>query len=351
MTSLLAHSTGNRNPRTPHDEKAPSSPVVSEGFQFEIVEQQQHGRKHGETIRERRLAGYRSRGAQAAANLAGTRMTALRRRGGGVPRGAAATTTIKEVEHTRRPGPMRRDSSSKVFPRESTREVWLTNDSANLEEEGNGETVVTVGDSERNHLELAKLYGFTVSEGGKVLDDDGEVIGRVVEGEPEDLIGQTVDDDGEILDEDGDLIGRVDVVREEEEEGAREEFWVVEGLKANKQGNVMDADGVPIACVVGKAAVVGREISRDGRIRDANGTLRGEVELIPEDERMYAIVRQMRDAIEPLRRQMKLAKTSRDNSDSDKLAEELKHLIEDARLALQECDTGLRARTADKSTR
>jgi hypothetical protein len=201
---------------------------------------------------------------------------------------------------------MRKDSSSKVFPRESTREVWLTNDPAHLEEEGNGETVVMVGDSERHHLELAKLYGFPVSEGGKVLDDDGEVIGRVVEGEPEDLIGQTVDDDGEILDEDGDLIGRVDVVRQAKEEGAREEFGVVEGLKANKQRNVMDADGVPIACVVGETAMVGREIGRDGRIRDANGTVIGEVELIPEDERMYAIVRQMRDAIEPLRRKMNL---------------------------------------------
>jgi hypothetical protein len=306
MTSLLAHSTGIRNPHAPHDEKTPSSPVISEGFQSEIVEQQQHGRKHGETIRERRLAGYRSRGAQAAANLAGTRRTPLRKRGGGAQKGAVtATTAVKEVEHPRRPGPMRKNSSSKVFPRERTREVWLTNDPAHLEEEGSGETVVMVGDSERHHLELAKLYRFTVSEGGKVLDDDGEVIGRVVEGEPEDLIGQTVEDDGEILDEDGDLIGRVDVVREEEDEGTREEFGVVEGLKANKQGNVMDANRVPIACVVGDAAVVGREIGRNGRIRDANETVIREVELIPEDERMYAIVRQMRDAIEPLRRQMK----------------------------------------------
>jgi hypothetical protein len=195
-----------------------------------------------------------------------------------------------------------------VFPRESTREVWLTNDPAYLEEDGSGETVLMVGDSERHHLELAKLYGLPVSEDGKVLDDDGEVIGRVVEGEADDLVGQTVDDDGEILDEDGDLIGRVDVVREEGEERTREEFGVVEGLKANKQGNVMDAEGLPVAYVVGETAVVGREIGRDRQIRDANGTVIGEVELIPEDERMYAIVRQMRDAIEPLRCQMKLVR-------------------------------------------
>ncbi|KAL3441054.1 hypothetical protein BJX65DRAFT_314158 [Aspergillus insuetus] len=350
MTSHLAHSTGIRNPRAPHDEKIPSSPVVSEGFQSEIVEQQQRGRKHGDAIRERRLAGYRSHGAQAAANLAGTRMTPLRHRGGGAPRGVPATTAVKEVEHPRRHSPMSRDSSSKVFPRESTREVWLTNDPAHLEEDGNGETVVMVGDSERHHLELAKLYGFAVSDGGKVFDDDGEVIGRVVEGEPEDLTGQTVDDDGKILDEDGDLIGRVDVVRDDEEEdGAREEFEVVEGLKANKQGNVLDADGVPIACVVGETTVVGREIGRDGRVRDTNGAVIGQLELIPEDERMYAIVQQMRDAVEPLRRQIKLAKQASETKiDSNKLATELKPLVEDARLALQECDTALRAHTPDK---
>jgi hypothetical protein len=278
-------------------------------------------------------------------------MTPLRRRSGAA-RGAAAPAAlaVKEVGHSHRPVQMRNHSSSKVFPRESTREVWLTNDPAYLEEDGSGETVLMVGDSERHHLELAKLYGLPVSEDGKVLDDDGEVIGRVVEGEADDLVGQTVDDDGEILDEDGDLIGRVDVVREEGEERTREEFGVVEGLKANKQGNVMDAEGLPVAYVVGETAVVGREIGRDRQIRDANGTVIGEVELIPEDERMYAIVRQMRDAIEPLRCQMKLAnKPDKSRNNTDEVAKTLKPLVEDARLALQECDTALRAHTSENA--
>ncbi|KAJ0425970.1 hypothetical protein BJY00DRAFT_308096 [Aspergillus carlsbadensis] len=346
MTSVHAHSTGIRNPRAPRDEKTPSSPVVSEGFQSEIVEQHHHCRKHGETVRERKLGGYRSRGSQAA-NHAGTRMTPLRRRGGGSK--DATAPAIKEVEHSRRPVQKRKDSSSKVFPRESTREVWLTNDPVHLEE-GSGETVVMIGDSERHHLELAKLYGLAVSEGGKVLDDDGEVIGRVVEGELEDLIGQTVDDDGEILDENGDFIGRVDVLREGEDGAREEEFHVFEGLKANKQGNVMDAEGVPVARVVSGTAVEGREIGRDGRIRDCNGTVIGEVELIPEDERLYAIVRQMRDAVEPLRRQMKLAsRASRTMSGSENLAKDFKPLVEDARLALHECDTALRAHTSNQA--
>ncbi|KAJ0267361.1 hypothetical protein COL922a_014983, partial [Colletotrichum nupharicola] len=92
MTSLLAHPTGIRNPRAPRDEQTPSSPVVSEGFQSEIPEYQ-HSRKHGDTARERRLAGYRSRGAQAANLAAGTRMTPLRRRSGAA-RGAAAPAAL-----------------------------------------------------------------------------------------------------------------------------------------------------------------------------------------------------------------------------------------------------------------
>ncbi|KAL3456539.1 hypothetical protein BJX64DRAFT_294014 [Aspergillus heterothallicus] len=380
MTSLLSRSTGIRNPRAapPRTNETPS-PVVSEGFQSEIIEGSQgqghnpghsHGRKREDSQRERRLAGY-TQAVQNPTNLPPGRVVASGRRGSTRTRGAAGNTAVgegdkvveteTEIERGRggggggggKPTSLRR-KSLKRFPTESTREVWLTNEPKNLEEEaggGGGETVVMVGDSQRHHIELAKLYGFCVGDGGKVLDDEGRAIGRVVEGEPEDLVGQTVDEDGEILDEDGDLIGRVDVVREEDlmEEETREQLRELQGLRTNKQGNVMNADGVLVAQVVSGTAVADQEIGENGRLRDDNGEVVAMVELIPEEDRVYAIVRQMRDAINPLRRQMKLAnKRSRVLVVGGEIITDMKPLVEEARRALQECETALRAQTVNK---
>ncbi|KAL2834842.1 hypothetical protein BJY01DRAFT_252816 [Aspergillus pseudoustus] len=271
MSSLLARSTGIRNPRVPRADETPS-PVISEGFQSEIVEQQQEeqpqqlGRKCEEIPRQRRLPGYRA----ANSNLNVKANT------------HANSNKTKEVVEGWRPAQrMIRDSTLKSFPTESTREVWLTNDPKNVEKAC--ERVFMVGDSERHHLELAKLCGLSVSEGGKVLDDDGRVIGQVVDGQPQELIGRTGYEDGYLL-------GRVDVFRagdDHEGEGERDKFQKLEGLKVNKQGNVIGADGVPAARVVGenRGAIAGREVGKDGRIRDCNGTVLAEVVLIPVEER------------------------------------------------------------------
>ncbi|KAL3431003.1 hypothetical protein BDV09DRAFT_199123 [Aspergillus tetrazonus] len=70
---------------------------------------------------------------------------------------------------------------------------------------------------------LSRLDGLAVGEGGKVLDNDGRAVGRVVEGDPKDLVGQIVNGYGEILDEDGDLIGCVDPMNEDAaSEGGRD---------------------------------------------------------------------------------------------------------------------------------
>ncbi|KAL4753456.1 hypothetical protein BDW72DRAFT_201579 [Aspergillus terricola var. indicus] len=62
---------------------------------------------------------------------------------------------------------------------------------------------------------LSRLNGLAVSEGGRILDNDGCAVGKVVEGDPNDLVGQIVNGYGEILDEDGDLIGCVDPLYED----------------------------------------------------------------------------------------------------------------------------------------
>ncbi|RAH86143.1 hypothetical protein BO86DRAFT_139835 [Aspergillus japonicus CBS 114.51] len=69
---------------------------------------------------------------------------------------------------------------------------------------------------------LASLEGLSVEEGGMIMSSAGQPIGEVVEGDPDDLVGQTVGKNGEILDEDGDLIGRVQLLEKEAEPASGE---------------------------------------------------------------------------------------------------------------------------------
>jgi hypothetical protein len=74
-------------------------------------------------------------------------------------------------------------------------------------------------------FDLSILDGLEVQEGGKIFGSNGNVIGEVTEGNPEDLVGETVNAEGEIIDEDGDLIGVVTLVQQQpeaEEEGGME---------------------------------------------------------------------------------------------------------------------------------
>ncbi|EDN06181.1 predicted protein [Histoplasma mississippiense (nom. inval.)] len=61
-------------------------------------------------------------------------------------------------------------------------------------------------------VDLAKLKGLEVGDEGRIYGKDGRVLGRVVEGDPNDLVGQVVGDAGEIFDEHGGAVGRVEVL-------------------------------------------------------------------------------------------------------------------------------------------
>ncbi|GFG21432.1 hypothetical protein IFM61606_01295 [Aspergillus udagawae] len=143
-------------------------------------------------------------------------------------------------------------------------------------------------------LDLSALKGLEVGEDGQVLGKDGNPLGRVVEGEPEDLVGQEVGDDGQILDEDGDLIGRVELLPDAAQnvtDKANEnlpstdlDLSILKGLEVGEGGQVLDKDGNPLGRVVeGEPEdLVGQEVGDDGEILDEDGDLIGRVELLPD---------------------------------------------------------------------
>ena len=137
---------------------------------------------------------------------------------------------------------------------------------------------------------LAALSGREISQEGQGLGEEGNPLGRITEGEPENLIGRTVADNGEILDEDGQLIGRVEALPEAAQGAADQAKGTVDasladldGLPVSDGGLIKDKTGQAVGKVVEGDAkdLVGYSPNSKGEILDDDGDLVGRVESIP----------------------------------------------------------------------
>ncbi|PIG84995.1 LEA domain protein [Aspergillus arachidicola] len=146
---------------------------------------------------------------------------------------------------------------------------------------------------------LSALEGLQVSDGGHILDQNGQTVGQVVEGDPADLVGMTIGSDGEILDEDGDLVGRVDLLSKPGDEveekaadaGEAPSLGAAIGHPVNEDGCIMNDDEQPVAKVVDgdPRQLVGKTPNEQGQIYDEKGELLGRVEPLSTEEATGAI--------------------------------------------------------------
>ncbi|KAJ5902557.1 hypothetical protein N7495_003085 [Penicillium taxi] len=160
---------------------------------------------------------------------------------------------------------------------------------------------------------LSALKGLQVADGGKILGQDGNPLGEVVEGDEEDLVGQTVGDDGEILDEDGDLIGRVDILHELAEQATNEsptsklddelknvvtDLAQLEGLSISDGGVIKNSSGHVVGKIVegDPEDLIGYTLNDEGEIVDDEGDAIGRAELVPVEEQKKAIEGTVGDA-------------------------------------------------------
>ncbi|KAI9811341.1 MAG: hypothetical protein M1827_005501 [Pycnora praestabilis] len=129
------------------------------------------------------------------------------------------------------------------------------------------------------------LEGLVVVKDGKVADEEGNIVGEVVEGDPKKLVGRAVDEDGDIIDKYGNIKGHAEPIEEQEE--TPDDLSILAGKVLNKQGNVIGDEGVPIARLVeGEAKkLAGKKLDGEGQIWGDNGKVIGRCELIPEAER------------------------------------------------------------------
>ena len=133
---------------------------------------------------------------------------------------------------------------------------------------------------------FAGLEDLRVIEGGKVADEDGNVVGEIVEGNPKRLVGLSVDEDGDIVDKYGNVKGHAEPLPEEEEEEV--DNSILENKELNKQGYVVDEQGIPYGRLVegNVKELAGRRCDENGYIYGDTGKVVGRCEVIPENERV-----------------------------------------------------------------
>lgn len=126
------------------------------------------------------------------------------------------------------------------------------------------------------------LEGLVVVKDGLVEDHEGNVVGRVVEGDPKKLIGRAVDEDGEIVDKYGNVKGRAEPYEIPEEEVVEKDLSALEGKTVNKLGNIVDAQGNIFGHVVDGELkrLVGCSVDGKGQIWSSNGKVIGHADII-----------------------------------------------------------------------
>ncbi|EOA86436.1 uncharacterized protein SETTUDRAFT_131269 [Exserohilum turcica Et28A] len=133
---------------------------------------------------------------------------------------------------------------------------------------------------------FAGLEGLRVIQDGMVADEDGNTVGRIVEGNPKRLVGMAVDEDGDILDKYGNVKGHAEPLEDEEEEEPAD-LSILDGLTLNKQGYLVSGEGIPVGKLVegNLGELAGRKSDGEGLIHGDTGKVVGRCELIPPNER------------------------------------------------------------------
>ena len=156
-------------------------------------------------------------------------------------------------------------------------------------------------EDEADAIDLSIFEGLKVNKKGKILDEDGEEIGQLVDGELEDCAGKKCNDKGEVLDKDGNVVGRVSTIPKEAEEGLADEvaeeedggpelppLSILEGLTVNKAGKLVDANGAIVGELIEgdakKLSKSGITCDDEGQFWDTKGHVIGRAQTLPQDE-------------------------------------------------------------------
>ncbi|PHH60116.1 hypothetical protein CDD81_2118 [Ophiocordyceps australis] len=165
------------------------------------------------------------------------------------------------------------------------------NDVAEAEEKEDAlEAETKANDGEQQQPSI--LQNAKVNKAGNLVDDDGDVIGHLVEGDAKQLLGKRADKDGNIKDESGKIVGRAEPTPETKDDETEQQqqpldFSILKNTKVNKAGNLVNEQGDVIGRLVQGDAkqLLGKRADKDGNIWDESGKIVARAEPVPEAER------------------------------------------------------------------
>ncbi|OBT64875.1 hypothetical protein VE03_06410 [Pseudogymnoascus sp. 23342-1-I1] len=143
---------------------------------------------------------------------------------------------------------------------------------------------------ERDESSSAPFEDFpdaVVNKDGTIVSD-GQVVGKLVDGDAKKLSGKKVDKDGDVIDNIGNVQAHAE--RWEEEDAPEPEaadLSALAGKRVNKLGNVVDGTGAIYGRLVegDPKKLAGRMCDKNGDVRGEGGDVVGRAELVPESER------------------------------------------------------------------
>jgi hypothetical protein len=124
------------------------------------------------------------------------------------------------------------------------------------------------------------LEGKKVNKAGNVVDENGELFGRVVDGEVSRLVGKKCDAEGKIWSDSGKVIGSADIIpNDERDESSTAPFEDFPDAVVDSKGNVTFEGQVIGKLIEGDAKkLAGKKVDKDGEIVDKIGNVLGKVE-------------------------------------------------------------------------
>lgn len=140
--------------------------------------------------------------------------------------------------------------------------------------------------------DLSILKDMKVNKLGKIVDENGNPHGQLIEGDPKKLAGKKVDAEGQIWDDKGKVIGRVELLPENEREAEPSApFEDFPDSIVDKSGNVIFEGKIVGKLIEGDAKKLeGKKVDADGDVLDKNGNILGKAErfqeedIVPEEE-------------------------------------------------------------------
>jgi hypothetical protein len=202
-----------------------------------------------------------------------------------------------------------------------------------IDEDGNVVGKVELADGAQNVLaglpSLKILENLKVNKKGKILDSEGEILGELIDGDPAECAGKRANDRGEILDKSGAVVGRVRIVpgdaaneamkelqetlggaeaeqpeeaeeaddaeevdevdeAEGEDEDGLPPLSILEGLKVNKAGKLINDKGITVGELVEgdpkKLWKLGTSADAEGQFWDTKGRVIGKARTVPVEE-------------------------------------------------------------------